>query len=194
METARKIRVEIPDLPPKEANPNWRGHWGKRARAVKEFRAMAMYCVLSTMRGPFTTYKKARVEVTLVIPDRRYFRDPDNALASLKPAIDGCADAGVIQGDDQDHLKYKLPIVYQIDRHEAPKTILEFEELKSCPPHVWVIDEHNVGRCRECGAVRDFGALQEREAKASDIAVKRGRGSRKGRHGTRKSSGDSSKS
>ena len=60
--------------------------------------------------------------------------------------------------------------------------------------HYWIVDEHGVGRCRECGAVRDFGTLQEKEAKASDIAVKRGRGSRKGRHGTRKSSGDSSKS
>ena len=60
--------------------------------------------------------------------------------------------------------------------------------------HHWVIDSQGIGRCRECGAVKDFGTLQEKEAKASDIAVKRGRGSRKGRHGTRKGSGDSSKS
>jgi hypothetical protein len=31
----------------------------------------------------------------------------------------------------------------------------------TCPPHYWIIDEKNVGRCNKpgygCGAVRDFG-------------------------------------
>jgi len=28
-----------------------------------------------------------------------------------------------------------------------------------CPPHHWIIDSQNVGRCKKpgCGAVRDFG-------------------------------------
>ena len=123
------MRVEIPALPPKETNPNWRGHWGARAKSVKEFRQMAFYCAVSAHLGEFVCYVKAEVEITLVIPDRRYFRDPDNALASLKPAIDGCVDAGIILGDDDKHLQYKLPIMYQLNRAEAPKTILEFREI-----------------------------------------------------------------
>lgn len=27
-----------------------------------------------------------------------------------------------------------------------------------CPPHHWLIDSQNVGRCKKCGAVEDFGA------------------------------------
>jgi len=128
------LKVEIPCLPPKEANPNWRGFWAKKAKAVKEFREMAMYCAINGCRGMpqvyGVMYVKAEVAIILVIPDRRYYRDPDNALASLKPAIDGCVDAGIILGDDDKHLRCKLPITYRINRQEAPKTILEFEELK----------------------------------------------------------------
>lgn len=31
--------------------------------------------------------------------------------------------------------------------------------VSSCPPHYWIIDSLNVGRCKKpgCGAVRDFG-------------------------------------
>jgi len=180
------MRVEIPALLPKEANPNWRGHWSKKAKAVKEFREMAMYCAINAYEGVIPVgvmYVKAKVAVTLVIPDRRYYRDPDNALASLKPAIDGCVDAGVILGDDDKHLRYKLPITYRINRQEAPKTILDFEELKDCPPHEWVIDEHDVGRCKNCPAVRDFGALQQGEAKhaAGMIHTAQQRGGKRGK-------------
>lgn len=30
---------------------------------------------------------------------------------------------------------------------------------RSCPPHYWIIDSLNVGRCKKpgCGEVRDFG-------------------------------------
>lgn len=124
------LKIEIPSLLPKETNPNWRGHFAKKAKAVKEFREMAMYCAINATEGNPPWYVKAEVSVTLVIADMRYYRDPDNALASLKPAIDGCVDAGVILGDDDKHLRYKLPITYRINRQEAPKTILEFKETK----------------------------------------------------------------
>jgi len=136
---------------------------------------MALYCAIAAYEGNIPAgvmYVKARVAVTLVIPDRRYYRDPDNALASVKPAIDGCVDAGVILGDDDKHLRYKLPITYRINRQEAPKTILDFEELKGCPPHDWVVDEHDVGRCKNCPAVKDFGALQRKEDQRAAVMIK----------------------
>ena len=45
--------------------------------------------------------------------------------------------------------------------------------------HHWVIDEHGVGRCKNCPAVKDFGTLQEKEARPAAIHIgmerKRGR-------------------
>ena len=29
--------------------------------------------------------------------------------------------------------------------------------------HYWIVDNKDVGRCRHCGAVEDFGALMRRE-------------------------------
>jgi len=34
-----------------------------------------------------------------------------------------------------------------------------------CPPHYWVIDSQNVGRCKYCHAVKDFGELQKKHQK-----------------------------
>lgn len=124
-----RIRIEIPALPPKESNPNWRGHWARKARAVKEFRELAMYCAFNAHQGAPPWFFKAKVGITLVIKDNRYYRDPDNAVASLKSAIDGCCDAGIILGDDREHLEYSLPIMYEVNPQEAPKTILEFSQI-----------------------------------------------------------------
>jgi len=124
------MKIEIPMLVPKETNPNWRGHWVQKYKATKSFRDAAHICYLADNRGEPPFFKKASLAITLIIPSRRYIRDPDNAIASLKPAIDGCVDAGVILGDDDEHLVYKLPIMYQIDKEKAPMTILEFEEVK----------------------------------------------------------------
>jgi hypothetical protein len=33
-----------------------------------------------------------------------------------------------------------------------------------CPPHYWVIDSSNVGRCRKCGEIKDFGNWELSEA------------------------------
>ena len=38
-----------------------------------------------------------------------------------------------------------------------------------CPPHFWKIDSYNVGRCKYCPAVEDFGKLLRKEQqKVSD--------------------------
>ena len=41
--------------------------------------------------------------------------------------------------------------------------------------HHWVIDEHNVGRCKNCGAVRDFRALQKKDTGTTAIHIGEGR-------------------
>jgi hypothetical protein len=49
--------------------------------------------------------------------------------------------------------------------------------------HHWVIDEFNVGHCKNCPAVRDFGALQQGVVKhaAGMIHIAQQRGGKRGR-------------
>ena len=38
-----------------------------------------------------------------------------------------------------------------------------------CPPHYWIIGSNDVGRCKYCPAVRDFGkVIREEEQKTRD--------------------------
>lgn len=39
----------------------------------------------------------------------------------------------------------------------------ETETRWKCPPHFWIIDAENVGRCKYCPAVKDFGKLLRKE-------------------------------
>ena len=32
----------------------------------------------------------------------------------------------------------------------------------ACPPHYWLVDSGDVGRCKYCGQVQDFGELREK--------------------------------
>lgn len=126
----KEIRVQIEMSPPKEASPNWRGHWAKKARAVKSWREAACVCGLQATNCNPPFLKKVEVSVEIVVKDHRYLRDPDNMVASLKPALDGCVDAGIIVGDSDKHLRYRLPILYTVSKERAPLTILTFKETK----------------------------------------------------------------
>lgn len=123
------MRVEIPMLPPAELNPNYHGHWRVKARAASNLRRAAYLYARNAKGFVALSMNKAEVSITFVIRDRRSYKDPDNALASLKPAIDGCVDAGVIPDDSDEHLLIKLPVMYEINKDRAPMTILEFEEV-----------------------------------------------------------------
>ena len=125
----QEMIIKIPMLPPRECSPNFRGHWTKKARASKTLREFAMVYALQCSGFARPGYEKAELSITLVVRDSRYYRDPDNMIASLKPAIDGCVDAGIIKDDSDKHLLYKMPILYEIDKERAPLTILEFEAL-----------------------------------------------------------------
>jgi hypothetical protein len=46
----------------------------------------------------------------------------------------------------------------------------KYRELKTgrfakqtCPPHYWLIDSQNIGRCKKCGEKRDFGKALKKE-------------------------------
>lgn len=123
------MRIETPMLPPRELNPNWHGHWAQKARATANYQKAVYYSALEHFVSPELRFKKAEVKVTFVIRDKRGYKDADNALACLKPAIDACVLAGVIPDDSDEYLQYRMPIMYQVDKERAPLTILEFKEV-----------------------------------------------------------------
>jgi Holliday junction resolvase RusA-like endonuclease len=88
-------------LPDRPLNPNWRGHWAIKAKAVKGYRRLACALALEAIgRGRKPRWTAASVRAEFVFRDYRR-RDPDNLMASLKPVWDGLRDAGVLADDDR---------------------------------------------------------------------------------------------
>lgn len=84
---------------------NDRRHWAQRARDVREWRNAA--CLLA--RGKRIPLCE-RISVGLVYaPKDARKRDAPNLLASMKPAVDGLVDAGIVVDDDDAHVVCLMP-------------------------------------------------------------------------------------
>lgn len=91
-----QITVTLP-LPDKCLSPNARVHWSTKARHVKAYRNSAhVQCIANRVNG--LKWMRATYKARFYFPDARR-RDADNAIASLKSALDGVADAGLIVND-----------------------------------------------------------------------------------------------
>ena len=93
---AGRIRLKVRlDLPPKELTPNCRCHFMAKANKTKKYRSAAMETamVAASEAGMSDPMDRASVKATFYCRDSRAM-DADNALASLKAAFDGLADAG----------------------------------------------------------------------------------------------------
>jgi len=87
-------------LPPRELHPNARVHWAVKARATKQYRKTA-YCYALVAQGMARReWTTAELHMTWHMPDKRR-RDPDGLVASMKAAIDGLVDAGILADDDR---------------------------------------------------------------------------------------------
>lgn len=87
------IRIEMP-WPPAALSPNARGHWSKRSKAAKAYRAecfMEMF-VLVRKEKPAIPEGRLLLDLEFVPPDARR-RDDDNCLAAFKAGRDGIAEA-----------------------------------------------------------------------------------------------------
>lgn len=84
---------------------NDRRHWAQRARNVREWRNAA--CLLA--RGKrIPTCERISVGLVYAPKDARK-RDAPNLLASMKPAVDGLVDAGIVVDDDDAHVLCEMP-------------------------------------------------------------------------------------
>lgn len=119
------VVVNIPMLAPRECSPNYHGELRAKMRATKAWREAAYYCARNACPGIFPNYEKAVVRVTFQVPSQAYIKDDDNAIASVKPALDGCVLAGIVCDDSPEHLRI-LQVVWEIGKSKPPATILEF--------------------------------------------------------------------
>lgn len=80
--------------PDRALHPNSRVHWSKRSKAAKETRAASTLFALATGWRPGLLPVDGPLHVWIdgYATDRRR-RDADGLLSSLKPALDGIADA-----------------------------------------------------------------------------------------------------
>lgn len=78
--------------PARELHPNARVHWSKRAKHAKAERARAFILARQAFAGIEWPEGRLHVWIDGYARDRRP-RDHDGFLSSLKPALDGIADA-----------------------------------------------------------------------------------------------------
>lgn len=105
----RQFRIELP-LPPSECSPNARVHWGKKARAVREYREACGYLTVKQLGR-----RRAQGQITIdldfylakpKLPDGLCRpRDPDNAISCCKAAVDSLRDSGLITNDSKKHVR-----------------------------------------------------------------------------------------
>jgi len=94
------VRIDIP-IPPRSLSPNGRAHWHAKGRAKRSQRDTARLTALAELgRNPQPRWHDATVSVTWYAKSARW-PDADNAIGSLKGAIDGLVDAGVLIDDDR---------------------------------------------------------------------------------------------
>ena len=99
---ARAWRVDLP-WPDKRLSPNARVHWARKALVVKKARVDAAWAAREAgLQGIPATAIKATI---IFSPKTARAYDLDNALASLKPAIDGIA---AVVGVDDSRWNFEL--------------------------------------------------------------------------------------
>jgi len=92
----------VVELPLPNFSPNSRGHWGKRHRLTQAYRndarLAAKVAMMKICRPPM--WDRVTIQATFHKPSSRAkLSDADNLIGSLKPAIDGIQDAGIIVND-----------------------------------------------------------------------------------------------
>jgi len=115
--------IEIPFLPPRALNPNGRAHWATKRKVAEPLKqAIALESKrLDPVKG------KVLITITFITAQKRR-RDGDNWLASMKPLIDTLVKTDFLPDDDSSSVSY-APVIFEVDKSRAPRTILTIEEI-----------------------------------------------------------------
>ena len=131
-----QITIELP-LPPGALAPNRRPHWRQKAHAIGQYRGAARIVALSKMNACVripagSEFPWSNASARVVWNHSGQQPDRDNALASLKAAFDGIADAGVIANDRE--LVHLPMTMIKVDRgNEGVLIFVERCGESACP-------------------------------------------------------------
>lgn len=90
--------------PDKRLSLNDREHWAVKARKARTWRGAARFAAtLAMSEHRHMVWYRSFVEVTFPVKQNRR-RDPHNAIATVKPIIDGLVDAGVWPDDTDEYV------------------------------------------------------------------------------------------
>lgn len=92
------ITITLP-IPAACLNPNRAEHWRTKGKARAQQRADAFAWSTSKFPGAGPKWERARVMLRWFAKDSHRIPDIDNAIASIKGALDGMTDAGVMLND-----------------------------------------------------------------------------------------------
>lgn len=96
-------------LPPIECSPNWKGHWAKKARAVKTYRTDCAWSAVNHGYGALM-FESAVLSVEYRahrgIKGRYCALDVQNAMASVKATVDALVDARILVNDSAKRVKW----------------------------------------------------------------------------------------
>lgn len=111
------ICVEMVGIPP-SPNELRRMHWAERGKEMKSWREGSYKTALDLVnRLHWKTLDRAWVEIVITCREHNR-RDPDNAIAAMKPLIDGLVDAGAIKDDSFDVIA-SLTIRQTFGKHDG---------------------------------------------------------------------------
>ena len=106
------LTIELPFLPPRALSPNARGHWSKRYKAGKELGESVW--VRAREVAPPEPWERVTIRYKVFWCGK--VPDPDNFIASMKPALDGIVRAGVIVDDGPEYVTI-LPVTNERVAH-----------------------------------------------------------------------------
>jgi len=118
-------------LPPPELRSNARCHWAAKCRATKKYRADAYVLTREALGTQRPMLKDATAAVYFFFADRRS-RDKINLNMSLKAAIDGMVDAGLLLDD---RWLTMLPPHMGYDK-ARPRVVIEVRNYKYEAPEI----------------------------------------------------------
>lgn len=121
-----QITVTLP-LPNPKLNAHAKGHWRSKTVPTKALRNEARLLTTLEMRGRRIKWDKAAVTYRFFFKENRA-RDASNCIQSMKPAIDGVVDSGLIP-DDRWQVLQIAGVECGIDR-DNPRTELVFERVE----------------------------------------------------------------
>tara|TARA_R100001594_G_scaffold292_1_gene1220 strand:+ start:5994 stop:6365 length:372 start_codon:yes stop_codon:yes gene_type:complete len=120
------MKIVLPNLPPKEANPNSNSHYYVRSKVRREQQEQIIGYVLANTNRPPEPLHKAHITITWRASDKRN-RDIDNLFSAMKGSLDGLVNVGVLLDDSAKHVSYTLKYEWG-DEVKENQTIIQIDK------------------------------------------------------------------